>query len=188
MIPDRFKDAKYSDVPKKIRGLFEVMPQTKRGIYIHGAVGTGKTYIAYALKSRYDVPYNPTTFRPGRTSIFWNTTELLRELRMDFDRDKYEKKNLAEEMMNSVNNRLLILDDLGSEKMSDWVGEVFYLIVNNRYNNLLPTIFTSNFSIPDLAERIGERIVSRTVEMCDVVELVGLDRRVKNIKKVEIKI
>lgn len=178
MIPDRFKDTKYEDVPNEIRTLFEKMPETKRGIYIHGSVGTGKTHLCYAIKKKYDDPQ-------GRFwAKFWNTTELLREMRLDFDRNGMDKKHVEEELMDR--KYLLILDDVGAEKMSDWVAETFYLIVNKRYNEMLPTIFTSNLSIADLAERIGDRTVSRIVEMCDVVELIGKDRRITNTKSLKI--
>ena len=187
-IPERFTDVKYEDVPKKIQGLFESMKDSKRGIFIHGPVGTGKTHFAYALKQKWDIPSNIEKGQIGRSARFYNTTELLREIRKDFDRDAMEKRHLADELMSNEDKVLLFLDDLGSEKMTDWVGETFYLIINSRYNNVMPTIFTSNFGIPDLAERIGDRTVSRIVEMCDVVELVGSDRRTINIKKIPIKV
>ena len=47
-IPERYKDAKYEDVPEQIRKLFESMRETRRGIYIHGAVGTGKSALTSA--------------------------------------------------------------------------------------------------------------------------------------------
>ena len=50
-----------------------------------------------------------------------------------------------------------------------------------------PTIFTSNLKPDDLKERIGDRTVSRIVEMCDVVELVGTDRRLQNAKKTQVR-
>ena len=194
MIPVRFQHAKYEDVPAKIQALFDAIPKSKRGLYIHGNVGTGKTHFAYALKKKWDVPTtveaskkdNSVKVSKGRTAIFWNTTELLREMRRDFDSE--QKSNVVDYLLDNDNESLLFLDDLGSEKMSDWVAETFYLIINSRYNNVVPTIFTSNFCIPDLAERIGERTVSRIVEMCDVVELVGSDRRQINSKKIPIKI
>jgi DNA replication protein DnaC len=82
---------------------------------------------------------------------------------------------------------LLVLDDLGSEKTSEWVEETMNLIVNTRYNERRHTIFTSNFDdTPDgdgdgqdfsLKERIGFRIHSRLHEMCDFLEFDGADFR-----------
>src|SRR4029450_7520659 len=79
---------------------------------------------------------------------------------------------------------LLVLDDLGSEKTSEWVEETMNLIVNTRYNERRLTIFTSNYDdTPDdsdpecLKARIGFRIHSRLHEMCDFLEYDGADFR-----------
>lgn len=189
MIPPKFNHAKYDDVPNQIRELFEKMPETKRGIYIHGSVGTGKTHIAYALKSRYDREpkwESADKYVPGRSAKFWNMTEFLYEMRRDFGRDSRDKEEPAEALF--ANKGLVILDDVGAEKMSDWVAETFYLIVNDRYVNRYPTIYTSNLPISDLAERLGDRTVSRIVESCDVVELIGNDRRITNSRPIKINI
>ena len=72
---------------------------------------------------------------------------------------------------------LLVLDDLGAEKTSEWVEETMNLIVNTRYNERRLTIFTSNYEdIPDdtdpnsLLFRIGHRMRSRLHEMCDFID------------------
>ena len=80
---------------------------------------------------------------------------------------------------------LLVLDDLGSEKTSEWVEETMNLIVNTRYNERRLTIFTSNYEdTPDdsrsrsrLKARIGFRIHSRLHEMCEFLEFDGADYR-----------
>lgn len=194
MTPERFKNAKYEEVPAQIKSLFEKVTETRRGIYIHGSVGTGKTHILYALKSGWEKPIERTrtnnlegkdeTYMHQRKSMFWNTTELLRSIKRDFDLPYGEKHRDEERILEHTG--LLFLDDVGAEKMSEWVDETFYLIVNHRYNRALPTIFTSNLSIADLADRIGDRTVSRIAGMCDVVELVGEDRRITNTKPIKI--
>jgi len=171
MIPYRYKDVKYEDAPENIRLLFEKMVETRKGLYIHGAIGCGKTHIAYAL-------YKETENILNKRALFENTTELLMSFKKDFDRPYGEKSNKADLIME--NGGLLFLDDIGVEKMSEWVSETFYLIVNRRYNDNIPIIFTSNLSIPELSQRIGDRIVSRIAQMCDVVELSGGDRRIEN--------
>ena len=79
---------------------------------------------------------------------------------------------------------LLVLDDLGAEKTSEWVEETMNLIVNTRYNERRLTIFTSNYEdIPDdtdpdsLLFRIGFRMRSRLHEMCEFLEIDGADYR-----------
>ena len=79
---------------------------------------------------------------------------------------------------------LLVLDDLGAEKPSEWVEETMNLIVNTRYNERRPTIFTTNYeNLPDEAEldslkvRVGFRLHSRLHEMCEFLEYDGGDYR-----------
>jgi len=79
---------------------------------------------------------------------------------------------------------LLVLDDLGAEKTSEWVEETMNLIVNTRYSERRLTIFTSNYpDIPDDTEpnsllfRIGDRMRSRLHEMCEFIVLDAADYR-----------
>ena len=81
---------------------------------------------------------------------------------------------------------LLVLDDLGAEKTSEWVEETLNLIVNTRYNERRATIFTSNYpdlppdaspAVVTLHDRIGFRMRSRLHEMCDFLDLEGADYR-----------
>jgi hypothetical protein len=73
----------------------------------------------------------------------------------------------------------LILDDIGTEKPSEWAQQNIFLIIDRRYETLRQTIFTSNLSLDELSERLGDRITSRIAEMCKVIELKGKDRRIK---------
>lgn len=177
--PARYQEAKYESVPEEIRSKFEKIRDTRRGMYIHGEVGTGKTHIAYALATK-------TEELLRARAMMWNTTELLREIRADFDRNYRDKERIEERLMEF--RGMLFLDDVGTEKITDWVAETFYLIINRRYNEKLPTIITSNLPIATLADRIGDRTVSRIVEMCDVVELIGEDRRINSQVKTKVKV
>lgn len=169
MIPQRYEKAEYADVPASIKKKFESIRETKRGIFIHGSVGTGKTHIAYALKKKWDED------NPYRTAIFWNTPELLHNEKQDFDKDSYSKKRSLERLKDS--KQLLILDDIGTENATGWALDQLYMLINKRYNEMKPVIFTSNLSIEDVGKVLGDRIASRIVEMCDVVELGGDDKR-----------
>ncbi len=171
----RYQNAKYADVPSEIRELFDKIKTTRRGIYLHGEVGTGKTHIVNALHSG-------ARDTIGVRCVLWNTTELLRALRADFDLKPIDKSHVDQNLLEFKG--LLILDDLGAEKMTDWVAETFYLILNKRYNEMLPTIITSNLPVSALAEKVGDRVASRIVEMCDIVELKGGDRRFEKVNKI----
>ena len=165
------------DVPSEIRNAFEALRGSRRGLYIHGPVGCGKTHIAHALRKEWD---DGATLR----AQFWNTTELIRLMKADFDR-KPKDKTRPETMILGL-DQLLFLDDLGAERMSDYVADVFQTIVNDRYERMIPIIITSNLPLSALAERLGEsgdRIASRLVEMCDIFELKGNDRRMEHVSK-----
>jgi DNA replication protein DnaC len=72
---------------------------------------------------------------------------------------------------------LLLLDDLGAAKQSPWTEELTYRLINHRYNQLLPTLVTTNLPVADLRDAIGDRVASRLAEMTDRVILTGRDRR-----------
>ena len=72
---------------------------------------------------------------------------------------------------------VLMLDDLGAAKGTDWVEEVNYRLINHRYERMLPTLVTSNVRPRDLAGVVGERVASRLTEMATPVVLKGPDRR-----------
>lgn len=177
--PLRFLNAKYEDIPTEIQTCCDKMRETRKGLYVHGSVGTGKTHILWALKNKFDERCKENALRNinGPYSRVYNTTELLHEIRSQFDR-KNENDTLSELL---EYKDILLLDDIGAEKISDWVMETFYMLINRRYENMIPTIFTSNFSTDELAERIGDRTASRIVEMCDIFNLSGQDRRLKKV-------
>src|SRR3954454_3441943 len=122
-VPRRYEAAQYGDVPGNIRQAFESIKETRRGIYRHGDVGCGKTHILYALAKECA----PKLHIPPRV---WNVTELLHKICADFDRPYIEKREMDQRLIDF--RGLLFLDDIGAEKMSNWVEEVFYLIINRK--------------------------------------------------------
>jgi DNA replication protein DnaC len=96
-LPARYRDAKYEHVPAEIREKFEAMRETRRGLYIHGPVGSGKTHILYAL-------YAAVEEKVKGPKEFWNTTQLLHALRADFDRPWRQKQHIDEELMDIIND------------------------------------------------------------------------------------
>jgi DNA replication protein DnaC len=72
---------------------------------------------------------------------------------------------------------ILMIDDLGAEKLSDFVRQVTYYIINEREQRMLKTIITTNFTLEQICDQIDPRISSRLVGMCEVVKLSGKDKR-----------
>ena len=114
--------------------------------------------------------------------LSYNTRDLLRVIRSTYDPSI--RTTELEVLRPVMRVHLLVLDDLGAEKTSEWVDETMNLIVNTRYNERRLTIFTSNYpDIPDDTEpnsllfRIGFRMRSRLHEMCEFVVMDAADYR-----------
>ena len=179
-IPKRYENVNYEQVPEKIKELVKQTIKTKKGLFLHGSVGTGKTHILWAIEKklndiREELAKDNKVDDNLRTRFF-NTPQMLHDIRKEYGMkgEGYDTMDYAKDF-----GGILFLDDIGAEKLTDWVLETFYLIINHRYENMLPTIFTSNLSIAELADKIGDRTTSRIVEMCEVYELKGEDKRLK---------
>jgi DNA replication protein DnaC len=147
--------------------------ETGRGLYFCGDVGTGKTHLAVAVM-------NELITRKRVPSLFVTVPELLDNIRGTYN----DPGRNLDEWMDAVKNAdLLLLDDLGSERPTEWVQERLIVIVNHRYREALPTIFTSNIGPKDLAAQLGERTASRIISMCDWISLEGDDYRETEARK-----
>lgn len=170
-IPKRFNDAEYTLLPKDIRVSIDSVRDTRKGIYLWGPIGSGKTYAIYAIRKHlYEIGINCRVY---------SAPEMFDMIRDDYDhKDSYNLSHIL------ANRGVLIIDDLGTEKASEWVSETMFKIIDKRYREVLPTIITSNLELGELSERLGDRISSRIAEMCDVIKLVGVDRRITNKPKI----
>ena len=156
--------------------LAEGFPVVDRGLLLLGPPGVGKPHLAVAILRQV------ITTR-GARGIFYDTRDLLRVIRSTYDPvNRMAEMDVLKPIMDAD---MLVLDDLGAEKTSEWVEETLNLIVNARYSAQRTTIFTSNFeekgndtTDPDsLLFRIGYRMRSRLHEMCELVDLDGADYR-----------
>lgn len=169
LLPSRFKDADIEAVEEKVKEwLFGEKPE-KKGLYLFGPVGTGKTFAAYAIYR--------TLKENGKGVKIGNAAKILTDIKDDFkygSRDPY----YASKFDAWVDfTGIMIIDDIGAEKPTEWALETFYQLINERYENMRPTIFTSNLTVEEIAGRMGDRIASRIAEMCTIMKLDGEDRR-----------
>jgi DNA replication protein DnaC len=148
-----------------------------RGLLFVGPVGVGKTHLAVAilreLIDRYQL-----------TGLFYQFGALLRRIQ-----DSYNPISQTSEMtvlQPVFEADVLVLDELGASKPTDWVRDTMMQIINARYNDKRMTIFTTNYSdkrksekdtTESLEERIGVALRSRLYEMARTVEIEGDDYR-----------
>jgi len=180
VIPKRFRGVSFDRAPivdmdpeivRVVRRYVEAVDgnlDAGRGLWFTGDVGTGKTTLAM-LVSR-------AALDAGRSVAIYSLPRLLAEIRKTFDEGSERSHLDLLERLAAVD--LLHVDDVGAERTSEWVLEELYSIVNARYEDERAMVITTNLPHDRLIEQIGERTVSRLVEICgDPLPLYGHDRR-----------
>lgn len=160
----------------------EAFPNVPRGLLLVGPCGVGKTHLSVAiLKSLLQ-----EKTIAGR---FVDEAELLRRLQYSYGPDSAETER--EVLLPLLNVELLVWDDLGTGRPTEWVAETIRTVINHRYTYNKQTILTTNWPLKvseralgshaaveqTLAERIGRRLFSRILEMCEIVDIDGPDAR-----------
>lgn len=140
----------------KAKGMAMAALADGNSLILAGSSGVGKTHLAAAIVNG--------RIESGKPALFMSVPEFLDDLRKAISSGK------GTDAMDAVKkSECLVLDDLGAERLTDWVGERLYLVVNHRYMHRLQTVITTNSAnAAELVTRLGdqgERIVSRLVEM-----------------------
>lgn len=141
------------------------LPNIDHGLYLYGPAGSGKTVLSGFLM----LAYHRHCYLQGKSPSmqFINVPELFQELKDCFEPN--HPKTERQVLSHYQGLDLLVLDDFGLSKPSDWILQTTYLLINYRYEHLSPTIFTSNRDLPALDELFGDdRISSRIERMCQV--------------------
>lgn len=138
-----------------------------RGLLFVGDVGTGKTHLSFAV-------FNDL-IRRGVSGLAVTVPDLMDDLRPK----KGETSDRQAEQIDALKEaELLLLDDLGAQRNTPWVTERLFIVINARYNNMKPTIVTSNDYLETLDSLPGwKRIVDRLAEMCESVRMEGKSYR-----------
>ena len=153
------------------------------GIYIYGDTGTGKTHITACMAN--------TLLNQGYSVLFTNFFEISKSLKSTFGKSELSENDYIN---NLANIDFLFIDDLGTERVQSgesdlWMQEKIFDVLNRRYNNRKPTIFTSNHSIKELVNERGfmKKTVDRIIEMSVVIlKIEGESFRRKNRKNVDV--
>ena len=152
-------------------------------LYFYGRPGTGKTFLASIIAQEL--------MKQGKTVIFSDVPALLTEIKRTFKEENDATTSLIERLCKID---VLFLDDIGTENVTEWAVEQLYMIINSRYAQELPTVYTSNYSLNELVRRLnapntkvqgltGDRIASRIYETAKKVEFKGADRRMARGQK-----
>ncbi len=177
-VSDMRRDMTTRHVVNAVQGFVDDLDQNLaagKGMWLMGNTGTGKTTLGMLVAK--------TALAAGRTVAVYFTPKLLTQIRQTYQATESEDAYDAFfKRLTSVD--LLYIDDLGSERHTDWVVEQLYALVNERYENQRSMLVTSNAKRDveegrkQLEDQIGSRTVSRLIEICDdPLPLFGSDRR-----------
>lgn len=145
------------------------------GLLYLGTCGVGKTHLAIAVLK--------ALIERGIPGLFYDFRDLLREIQDSYNANT--KTSQLQVLAPVFEADVLVLDELGASKPTEWVQETMTHIINKRYNDKKVTLFTSNYQDitigsayqETLTDRVGVRIRSRLHEMCRQILMEGSDYR-----------
>lgn len=196
--PRRLANANFNNYKPKTRQQAEALERCQaysisdikqgKGLFLFGSWGTGKSHLSVAV-TRALMEANPLIFGTKQQDWIWGTDEhdgiycsffsvvdLLEAMRPGSE----AKKRKGDWLFHRAKiDDLVVLDDIGAERVTDWVEEKLYAIVDVRYRMERATIFTSNCKEKELVNHLGGRVVSRIYEMTEQIPVLGPDHRRK---------
>lgn len=153
------QDTAKKNAEEYIHNFGSIVQGGKNGLIFTGRPGCGKSHLAAAVLKRL--------IKDGHDGRYANVPTVFDSIRASFNAEG-DREDIAADLMRA---EVLVLDDLGTEHITDWVTEQLYLIINSRYNDMLATIITTNLTTTQLEQRYDARIMSRICEMCQLVEI-----------------
>lgn len=175
----RFTSAELTQFSKE----YQKIGQEEDSLFITGPRGTGKTHFLCACMKRFlrdkinAGEINPDALMTTRKQPvrFVSVPELLLEFKNSY-RDDAEQSETAI-LEKYTNMELLVLDDLGAERVSEWSVQMLYMLIDRRNRDMKPTMISSNLKLAEVADQLDDRIASRIAEMCYEARLRGQDIR-----------
>jgi DNA replication protein DnaC len=173
----RIRPEKIKQFSPRLQRDLQLYPYTKglpniENLFIHGRVGSGKTLLSVhlILEQERQLYLN----YENKTCEFESVPELFEEIKKSYDKIGKSEHEILDHYSELD---LLVLDDLGLEKPTDWVLSILYLIINRRYESLKPTVITSNVGLKDIAEKLGDDRVTHRIER--EYKIIKLDKTYK---------
>ena len=169
----QFKISKNLFPPRLAKEILEYspilpLPEQVVGAYIWGDTETGKTI--YAAQMLLNFAKNNYLSGTHQTFAFISIPQLMQKIKRTFSDKNGKGESDLLDFYQTMD--VLLLDDLGRTKTSDWLLDILYLLINYRYEYQLPTLITSNHSLDELAGILGDdRIVSRILRMGEVIHV-----------------
>lgn len=150
-------------------------PAVDRGLLFMGTCGVGKTHLSVAI-------LRELMEKKGVSCLFYEFGSLLKEIQNSYN--PISQNSELKVLTPIIEAEVLVLDELGATKPTDWVRDTMMQVINTRYNDRKLTIFTTNYldvrrteKEETLDDRIGVRLRSRIYEMCKTVFIEGNDYR-----------
>lgn len=129
-------------VERVIDGTINKLPQNS--LYIYGSYGTGKTHLAAAIAN--------AAIEGGIRVVYTRFGELCRDVKRAYDKKAREDED--DILRKYKNCKLLVLDDLGKEKMTDWNLALLFELIDSRYRGMRPTVITANYSVEQTVDKL----------------------------------
>ena len=172
-VPPHFTGATIAQLPRSLSKAAQFPP---KGAYLTGPPGTGKTFAGAAYISQYlnDHPPPDGEYAAKALPLFLCVPEFLRDVRTTFS------NNTTEASVTTPYEQcpLLVIDDIGSEKATEWSLQTLFILIDSRWKHERQTVVTSNISLDKLADKLSDRIASRIGGMCKIYQTAGRDQRI----------
>ena len=167
---DEAKAEAYADARNYAMGILLKLTPPYRNLYLFGPYGGGKTGLAISV-----LKYRLANGQPG---LYSTLPDLLDRIRRTYDRRPGDEGETADRIVRQLQDiDLLVLDDIGAERPTEWVLEKLFQILDARMRNEKETVYTSNIPMDGLAARLGERIVERIEYLTWLSEVGGRNLR-----------